>query len=102
MHAKDDAISSKKQVDLATLATRKVVGVPTHQEMTMLQFHIPQMTCGSCAKPVRAALLGADPSAGIQIDMAARTVSVDTVLEPAVFLAALAEAGYPPLSRPAG
>ncbi|MEN5425123.1 heavy-metal-associated domain-containing protein [Stenotrophomonas pennii] len=68
----------------------------------MLQFHIPQMTCGSCAKPVRAALLDADPSAGIQIDMAARTVSVDTVLEPAVFLAALAEAGYPPLTPPAG
>ena len=61
----------------------------------MLQFHIPNMTCGSCAKPVENALLSVDPLAQIETDVPARLVRIETALEEATFLATLAEAGYP-------
>lgn len=61
----------------------------------MIRFHIPNMTCGGCAKSVTKALLSVDPQARIETDPPAREVRVDSVLDQSAFLTALAEAGYP-------
>lgn len=87
-------------IDIATQSTPKVVGAAITQEIKMLQFHIPNMTCGSCAKPVKNALLSVDPSAQIETDIPARQVRVETALDDVAFLATLAEAGYPHHPQP--
>lgn len=61
----------------------------------MLRFHIPNMTCGGCAKSVTRALLSVDPEARIVTDPPNREVRVESALEEDAFLAALSEAGYP-------
>ena len=61
----------------------------------MLRFHIPNMTCGGCAKSVKKALLSVDPQARIETDPPMRKVRVDSALDESAFLAALREAGYP-------
>ncbi|MNL46520.1 Heavy-metal-associated domain protein [compost metagenome] len=61
----------------------------------MLRFYIPNMTCGGCAQSVTKALLGVDPQARIETDVAAREVQVDSALDESAFAAALSEAGYP-------
>lgn len=87
--------SPRLLIDIATLSTPNVVSAPINQEINMLQFHIPNMTCGSCARPVKEALLSVDPLAQIETDTPARQVRVETALDEAAFLAVLAEAGYP-------
>ena len=61
----------------------------------MHRFHIPNMTCGGCAKSVTKALLSVDPQARVKADPPTREVQVDSQLNEAAFLAALNEAGYP-------
>lgn len=61
----------------------------------MIQFKLPSMTCGHCAGRVQAALRAADPDGRIEIDLAARTVSVDADADRETLARALAEAGYP-------
>ena len=53
------------------------------------------MTCGGCARSVTKALMDADPNARIETGPAAREVRVESALSEAVFVAALAEAGFP-------
>jgi len=61
----------------------------------MLRFHIPNMTCGGCARSVTKMLLSVDPQARIETDPSTRLARVDSALEHSAFLAALSEAGYP-------
>lgn len=61
----------------------------------MLRFHIPNMTCGGCAKSATKALLSVDSQASIATDPPTREVWVDSALDESVFLAVLSEAGYP-------
>ncbi|WP_198972398.1 heavy-metal-associated domain-containing protein [Xylophilus sp. ASV27] len=61
----------------------------------MHRFHIPNMSCGGCARSVTQALLGVDPQARIETDPPAREVRVDSALDESAFLAALQQAGYP-------
>ena len=61
----------------------------------MLRFHIPNMTCGGCAKSVKKALLSVDPQARIETDPPTRQVRVDSDMDGGAFLSALSEAGYP-------
>ena len=61
----------------------------------MLRFHVPNMTCGGCAKSVTKALQSVDPKARIETDPAAREVRIDTRADEAALLAVLQEAGYP-------
>lgn len=60
----------------------------------MYQFHIPNMTCGSCARVVMNALLSVDPQARIETDAPARQVRVESALDEVDFIAVLAGAGY--------
>ncbi|PBS12634.1 heavy metal transport/detoxification protein [Lysobacteraceae bacterium NML93-0792] len=61
----------------------------------MLRFHIPNMTCGGCAKTVTTALLSIDPQARIEIELPTREVRVESSVDERAFLSALGEAGYP-------
>lgn len=61
----------------------------------MPRFHIPNMTCGGCAKSVTKALLSVDPQARIEADPPTREVRVESTVDESAFLAALSEAGYP-------
>ncbi|HEY2257606.1 MAG TPA: heavy-metal-associated domain-containing protein [Variovorax sp.] len=68
----------------------------------MLHFHVPNMTCGGCAKSVTKALQSIDPQARIETDPPAREVRVDSAADERAFLAVLREAGYPVEPRPGG
>ncbi|MGB8667039.1 MAG: heavy-metal-associated domain-containing protein [Serratia inhibens] len=61
----------------------------------MLNFYIPKMTCGGCAKSVTQALLSVDPKARIETNLAACEVQVESVLDEDVFFAVLNEVGFP-------
>ena len=61
----------------------------------MIRFHIPNMTCGGCAKSVTKALLSIDPQARIETDSPAREARIDSALDKSAFLAVLSDAGYP-------
>lgn len=61
----------------------------------MIQFNLPDMTCGHCAGRVTAALRSADPSCTVSIDLTARTVSVHSDADREELARALADAGYP-------
>ena len=66
----------------------------------MHRFHIPNMTCGGCAKSVTKALLSVDPQARIETDPPAREVRVDSAMDESAFLVVLHAAGYPDEQRP--
>jgi len=67
----------------------------------MLRFHVPNMTCGGCAKSVSRALSSVDPKARIETDPAAREVRIESSAGEQELLAVLEEAGYPAEQRPA-
>lgn len=62
----------------------------------MIEFRLPDMTCGHCVGVVTRTLQQADPACKVTIDLPAHQVRVETA-EPRDRLAvALTEAGYPP------
>lgn len=61
----------------------------------MIIFHIPNMTCGGCARSVTKALLSIDPQARIETDPPAREARMDSALDKSAFLAVLSDAAYP-------
>jgi copper chaperone len=66
----------------------------------MLRFHVPNMTCGGCARSVNKAIQSVDGAADIQADPAAREVRIETSANQQTLLAALAAAGFPAEQRP--
>ncbi|QTN28901.1 heavy-metal-associated domain-containing protein [Rhodoferax sp. AJA081-3] len=62
----------------------------------MIEFQIPDMTCGHCASMVSSTLALADPDCKVTIDLAQHKVSVQTTEEKSALVEALTEAGYPP------
>lgn len=66
----------------------------------MLRFHVPNMTCGGCAKSVTKALSSVDPKARIETDPSTREVRIESSADEQALLAALEEAGYPAERRP--
>lgn len=62
----------------------------------MIEFQIPDMTCGHCAAMVSSALAQAAPGCKINVDIAQRKVSVQTTENKSALVEALTEAGYPP------
>ena len=61
----------------------------------MLEFKLPDMTCGHCASTVTKTCTLVDPGAKVQVDLATRTVKVQSCGSREDFVEALAEAGYP-------
>ena len=62
----------------------------------MIQFNIPQMSCGHCVKAVTEAVHQVDPQAKVDVDLASKKVDVQTHADRQKIVAALAEAGYEP------
>ena len=62
----------------------------------MIEFKLPDMSCGHCVSRVTQALKGADPACSVEVDLASKTAKVHSD-EPRELLAeTLTEAGYPP------
>ncbi len=62
----------------------------------MLDFQIPDMTCGHCVRSVTAAVKAADPAAEVTIDLPSHRVQVQTAAPREAVVAQLVEAGYTP------
>lgn len=62
----------------------------------MIEFNLPDMSCGHCVGTVTETVKLVDPAAKVDVDLASKRVKVESS-EPREALAeALAEAGYPP------
>lgn len=62
----------------------------------MQEFHLPDMTCGHCSAAVTRALKSADPQAQVEVDLASKTVRVQSQQPRETLAQALVEADYPP------
>lgn len=62
----------------------------------MIEFTIPAISCGHCARSVTEAVHEVDPWAEVEVDVAAKRVSVRTEAARDRLAAVLSEAGYPP------
>lgn len=58
-------------------------------------FQLQDMHCGGCARAVTRAVKAVDPQAELDIDVAARRLSVRGTAARTALLAALAAAGFP-------
>ncbi len=59
-----------------------------------MQFHVPDMTCGSCVPHVKEAIARVDPGAEVEADTVARTIAVTTSASQQEIEEALADDGY--------
>lgn len=61
-----------------------------------MEFEVTDMSCGGCANSITRALISADPTAKLDIDIATRIVKVDSVLPSERLVAAIEDAGFHP------
>ena len=61
----------------------------------MIESQVEGMTCGGCANSVKRSIQALDASAGVQVDLANKTVQIDTVATIGQVTAAVVDAGYP-------
>ena len=62
----------------------------------MIEFQLPDMTCGHCASRVAQALKLTDPACLFSVDIGTRTVQVQSTEDRQTLAEALAEVGYTP------
>lgn len=60
----------------------------------MIKFNVQGMTCGGCARAVTEAVQQVDPTASVDVDLAGKTVSVESSADAGEVKAAIEEAGY--------
>lgn len=60
----------------------------------MITFNVTGMTCGGCARAVTNAVHQVDRSASVEIDLAAKTVTVTSAASADRLQSAIEEAGY--------
>jgi copper chaperone len=65
-------------------------------ENLMLEFNLPDMSCGHCASTVTKACKLVDPEARVAVDLTSKKVKVESKEDAQEFAQALADAGYPP------
>jgi copper chaperone len=63
----------------------------------MYIFKVPKMSCGGCASGIKRALLQIDGDAQVDIDIAGKTVKVQSAMDQSLLIEAMAKAGYPPM-----
>lgn len=61
----------------------------------MLKLNVPDMTCGHCAGAVAKAVKSVDANAEVAVDLASKTVSIETASDAEKIRRALEAAGYP-------
>jgi copper chaperone len=62
----------------------------------MIEFTLPDMTCGHCVKSVAAAVHTVDAQAAVQIDLPAHLLRIESSQAADAFRQVLAAEGYPP------
>ena len=65
------------------------------KEIQIVEFHVPDMSCGHCVSAVTNAIKAVDPHAKVEVDLSAHTVRVDSPQSPQVLAESLSHAGYP-------
>lgn len=61
----------------------------------MIKLNVPDMSCNHCIKVIEGAVKGLDAAAGINVDLASKTVTIETKAGPEAVSRALDAAGYP-------
>ncbi len=61
----------------------------------MIRLSVPDMSCGHCAGVIEKAVKRVDAKAGVQVDLASKTVSVETGIAADAISRAIDAAGYP-------
>ena len=62
----------------------------------MIQLELKDMSCGHCVGVVTSTVQRLDPQAQVVVDLARKTVRIESTRERAAIATALTEAGYPP------
>lgn len=65
----------------------------------MIEFLVPDMTCGHCVSAITKAVSQADAGAKVDIDLTAHTVRIETDLAVNVIEDSIREAGYSPETK---
>jgi copper chaperone len=82
-------------LDLPT-AGRITVPVSTlFEEYAMYQLQVENMSCGHCVGAVTKAVQAIDADAKVEIDLATKSVRIDSATPLAPLKSAIADAGYP-------
>ena len=63
----------------------------------MTAFTVSDMTCGHCAATITEAVKAVDPAGRVEIDLAAKRVTVDSALSAERIAAAITRAGFSPV-----
>ncbi|MEO7495469.1 MAG: heavy-metal-associated domain-containing protein [Massilia sp.] len=61
----------------------------------MITLSIPAISCGHCARSITSAVKELDPAATVQVDITARTASIDSAADLQALRDKLAAEGYP-------
>ncbi|MTV37892.1 heavy-metal-associated domain-containing protein [Duganella radicis] len=61
----------------------------------MYQLQVENMSCGHCVGAVTKAVQTVDAAAKVEIDLATKSVKIDSAAPLAPFKSAIADAGYP-------
>jgi copper chaperone len=64
----------------------------------MYQLQVENMSCGHCVGAVTKAVQAIDPAAKVEVDLASKSVKIDSTSALAPLKSAIADAGYPVLS----
>jgi copper chaperone len=64
-----------------------------------MEFAIPDMTCGGCARTVTRAVTQLDPAATLEIDVAVKTVRITSTLPAQRLVETIEAAGFHPSLR---
>lgn len=62
----------------------------------MIEFKVDAMTCGHCVSAVTEAVKAVDPQARVDVDLAGKTVKIESKQDRVRIAQALTDAGYPP------
>ena len=60
----------------------------------MLKLKVPDMTCGHCAQTIEKAVRSVDPAAQVEVDLARKTVTVETDAQQERISEVVRSAGY--------
>lgn len=82
------------RLDLPALEAPICSGMKRAKE-GLMRFHLPNMSCGGCARSVTRAIQSVDADARIVIDQSRREVELTSDLPRDRFASALAAAGFP-------
>jgi len=64
----------------------------------MLTFKVQDMTCNHCAGAITRAVKEVDATAGVEVQVAEKRVSIDSSVAAVRFAEAIREAGYTPVA----